>query len=86
MKKSIFILGIIATLFTSCNDFIEEDNLSFVSADETYKTASGFQMLVNTNYAWQKGIFHYCSRKGGSTGFGELYRKESRAGVKEAWP
>ncbi|MBP6577024.1 MAG: RagB/SusD family nutrient uptake outer membrane protein [Chryseobacterium sp.] len=57
MKKSIFILGIIATLFTSCNDFIEEDNLSFVSADETYKTASGFQMLVNTNYAWQKGIY-----------------------------
>ena len=57
MTKSIFILGIIATLFTSCNDFIEEDNLSFVSADETYKTASGFQMLVNTNYAWQKGIY-----------------------------
>ena len=57
MKKSIFILGIVAALFSSCNDFIEEDNLSFVSADDTYKTASGFQLLVNTNYAWQKGIY-----------------------------
>lgn len=57
MKKSIFILGIVAALFSSCNDFIEEDNLSFVSADDTYKTAAGFQLLVNTNYAWQKGIY-----------------------------
>lgn len=57
MKKSIFILGIVAATFTSCNDFIEEENLSFVSADDTYKTASGFQLLVNTNYAWQKGIY-----------------------------
>ncbi|WDF47419.1 RagB/SusD family nutrient uptake outer membrane protein [Chryseobacterium sp. KACC 21268] len=57
MKKSIFILGIVAALFSSCNDFIEEDNLSFVSADDTYQTASGFQLLVNTNYAWLKGIY-----------------------------
>ncbi|MBV6879398.1 RagB/SusD family nutrient uptake outer membrane protein [Epilithonimonas ginsengisoli] len=57
MKKSIFILGIVAVLFSSCNDFIEEESKSFVEADETYKTASGFQLLVNTNYAWLKGIY-----------------------------
>jgi len=57
MKKSIFILGIIAALFSSCSDFIEEESLSFVEADETYKTASGFQLLVNSNYAWLKGIY-----------------------------
>lgn len=57
MKKSIFILGIVAALFSSCNDFIEEESKSFVEADETYKTASGFQLLVNTNYAWLKGIY-----------------------------
>lgn len=57
MKKSIFILGIVASLFSSCNDFIEEDSKSFVEADDTYKTASGFQLLVNTNYAWLKGIY-----------------------------
>ncbi|MCD9854330.1 RagB/SusD family nutrient uptake outer membrane protein [Epilithonimonas sp. JDS] len=57
MKKSIFILGIVATLFSSCSDFIEEESLSFVTADETYTTASGFQLLVNTNYAWLKSIY-----------------------------
>lgn len=57
MKKTIFILGVVATLFGSCSDFIEEESLSFVTADETYTTASGFQLLVNTNYAWQKGIY-----------------------------
>lgn len=57
MKKTIFILGIVAALFSSCNDFIEEDSKSFVEADETYKTAAGFQLLVNTNYAWLKGIY-----------------------------
>lgn len=57
MKKSIFILGIVAALFSSCSDFIEEESLSFVEADPTYKTASGFQLLVNSNYAWLKGIY-----------------------------
>jgi len=57
MKKSIFILGVVAALFGSCNDFIEEDSLSFVTAEETYTTASGFQLLLNSNYAWLKGIY-----------------------------
>ena len=57
MKKSIFILGIVAALFSSCNDFIEEESLSFVPAEEVYTTASGFQLLINSNYAWLKGIY-----------------------------
>lgn len=57
MKKIIVFLGIIATMLSSCSSFIEEDSKSFVPADETYQTASGFQLLVNTNYAWLKGIY-----------------------------
>lgn len=57
MKKILLILGIIITTFSSCSDFIEEESLSNVPADATYKTASGFQLLVNTNYAWLKGIY-----------------------------
>ncbi|RED22481.1 putative outer membrane starch-binding protein [Flavobacterium cutihirudinis] len=57
MKKIILILGIIITTFSSCSDFIEEESLSNVPADATYKTTSGFQLLVNTNYAWLKGIY-----------------------------
>jgi len=57
MKKIILILGLIVAVFSSCNDYIEEESLSNVPADETYKTAAGFQLLVNTNYAWLKGIY-----------------------------
>lgn len=57
MKKRIIFLGLIATLLTACSNFIEEESLSYVPADETFKTASGFQLLVNSNYAWLKGIY-----------------------------
>ncbi|WP_276381316.1 RagB/SusD family nutrient uptake outer membrane protein [Flavobacterium sp. H4147] len=57
MKKFIIILGIIVGTLSSCSNYIEEESLSNVPADGTYKTASGFQLLVNTNYAWLKGIY-----------------------------
>jgi len=57
MKKIIILLGLIVTLFSSCNDYIEEESLSNVPADPTYKTASGFQLLVNSNYASLKNIY-----------------------------
>ncbi|MFH6968712.1 RagB/SusD family nutrient uptake outer membrane protein [Flavobacterium sp. FlaQc-28] len=57
MKKIIIMLGIIAVSVSSCSDYIEEESRSYVPADATYKTASGFQLLVNTNYAWLKGIY-----------------------------
>lgn len=57
MKKIILLLGIATLALNSCKDFIDEESLSFVPADATYKTASGFQLLVNTNYAWLKGIY-----------------------------
>ncbi|MBK0370754.1 RagB/SusD family nutrient uptake outer membrane protein [Flavobacterium agrisoli] len=56
MKKIIILLGLL-TAFSSCNDYIEEESLSYVPADETYKTASGFQLLVNSNYATLKNIY-----------------------------
>lgn len=57
MKKIILTLVFATAVFNSCNDFIEEESLSYVEADETYKTASGFQLLVNSNYAWLKGMY-----------------------------
>ncbi|WDF66374.1 RagB/SusD family nutrient uptake outer membrane protein [Flavobacterium sp. KACC 22763] len=57
MKKFIILLGIIVGTLSSCSNYIEEESLSNVPADGTYKTASGFQLLVNTNYAWLKGIY-----------------------------
>nr|WP_294782910.1 RagB/SusD family nutrient uptake outer membrane protein [uncultured Flavobacterium sp.] len=57
MKKIIIMLGVIAVSLSSCSDYIEEESKSYVPADETYKKASGFQLLVNTNYAWLKSIY-----------------------------
>ncbi|KFF03384.1 RagB/SusD family nutrient uptake outer membrane protein [Flavobacterium reichenbachii] len=57
MKKIILILGIVVTALSSCSNYIEEESLSNVPADATYKTASGYQLLINTNYAWLKKIY-----------------------------
>ncbi|KRD09040.1 carbohydrate-binding protein SusD [Flavobacterium sp. Root901] len=57
MKKIIIMLGIAVAVLSSCSNYIDEESLSNVPADGTYKTASGFQLLVNTNYAWLKGIY-----------------------------
>lgn len=57
MKKIIVLLGIVVTIFTSCSNFIEEDIRSNASADETYKTAAGFQFLINSTYARLKTIY-----------------------------
>ncbi|KOP38346.1 RagB/SusD family nutrient uptake outer membrane protein [Flavobacterium sp. WLB] len=57
MKKIIIILGIAALSLNSCSNYIEEESLSNVPADATYKTASGYQLLINTNYAWLKSIY-----------------------------
>jgi starch-binding outer membrane protein, SusD/RagB family len=57
MKKIIIILGIIASVFSSCSDYIEEESLSYPVADETYRTSGGFQLLVNSTYARLKEIY-----------------------------
>ncbi|WP_281336411.1 RagB/SusD family nutrient uptake outer membrane protein [Flavobacterium eburneipallidum] len=57
MKKIIVLLGIVGAIFTSCSNFIEEDIRSNASADETYKTAAGFQFLINSTYARLKTIY-----------------------------
>lgn len=57
MKKILIILGIILTTFSSCSDFIEEENISSVTAESFYVTATGFQSLVNSNYAQLREIY-----------------------------
>lgn len=57
MKKIIIYLGIALTTFSSCSDFIDEDVRSSVPADSNYKTAAGFQYLVNSTYARLKTVY-----------------------------
>lgn len=57
MKKILFSLGILGLALTSCNDFLEEENLSNETAESFYVTAEGFESLVNANYADLKIIY-----------------------------
>nr|WP_315148555.1 RagB/SusD family nutrient uptake outer membrane protein [uncultured Flavobacterium sp.] len=57
MKKIIVFIGILVTTLNSCSNYIEEDNLSYGSAEEYYITAAGFESLVNVNYASLKEIY-----------------------------
>ena len=56
--KKIFALFIAATAlvgFTACNDFLEEDNKTGMTADLTYQTESGIEGLVKSCYAYTRG-------------------------------
>lgn len=57
MKKSIISLAILVATLTSCNDYIEEENLSSVPADIFYKTAAGYESLVIANYSQLREIY-----------------------------
>lgn len=41
--------------FSSCSDFLEEDNKTGMTADITYSTKSGIDGLVNSCYAYTRG-------------------------------
>ncbi|MGB5243160.1 MAG: RagB/SusD family nutrient uptake outer membrane protein [Lutimonas sp.] len=57
MKKIYSIIMMAGLFFTSCETFLEEDNLSNVTAESFYVTAEGFEALVNANYALMKDIY-----------------------------
>jgi hypothetical protein len=57
MKNVFLIFGILALTFSSCTDFIEEDNKSSVTAESFYITAVGFKSLVNANYSQLKVMY-----------------------------
>jgi len=57
MKKIISLLTVAIITLNSCSSFIEEENLSTVDADAVYKTAAGFESLVNANYSQLREIY-----------------------------
>lgn len=57
MKKLFNILIVLGLLFSSCENFIEEDNRSDVGAAEFYATAKGYQTLIDANYSQLREIY-----------------------------
>jgi len=57
MKKIIILTAFIGLIFSSCSDYLEEENLSSVTAEEFYVTAEGYEALINANYAELREIY-----------------------------
>jgi len=57
MKKILIALLGISLFFASCEKFLEEDNKSSVTAESFYITPTGFNSLVNSNYAQLREIY-----------------------------
>ncbi len=57
MKRIYISLLAISLAFSSCQDFLEEENLSNVTTDSFYTTATGYENLVNANYSQLREIY-----------------------------
>jgi hypothetical protein len=58
MKKIILFITIVASLFiTGCSDFLTENNKSNPDAASFYKTASGYESLVNACYSTLRDVY-----------------------------
>ncbi len=61
MKKinilSFFTIILLGLSFTSCEKYLEEENLSNVTAEDFYTTADGFSALVNSNYSELRSVY-----------------------------
>jgi hypothetical protein len=57
MKKIIVSLSIALITLSSCSNFIEEENKSYVNAEAIYGTPNGFESLVNANYSQLREIY-----------------------------
>ncbi|EKF55356.1 RagB/SusD domain-containing protein [Galbibacter marinus] len=56
-KHIIYTAAIFGFTMFSCDDYIEEENLSNVDGESFYTTEAGFETLVNANYAQLKDIY-----------------------------
>ena len=57
MKNIIKIIIFLGLFTSSCEKFLEEDNLSSIAAEEFYITAAGYESLINANYAQLREIY-----------------------------
>jgi len=55
--KKIFLIISIGLIFSSCESFLEEENLSSVSTETVYATKGGYNSLVNANYSQLREIY-----------------------------
>lgn len=55
--KLILYISVFCFAFASCSDFLDEENLSNVTAETFYLTEDGYESLVNANYSQLREIY-----------------------------
>jgi len=56
IKKGLLLISVAA--FAGCSSFLEEENWTSQSAEDYYKTAKGYESLVNGAYASLKSVYN----------------------------
>lgn len=56
IKKGLLLISV--ATFASCSSFLEEENWTSQSAEDYYKTAKGYESLVNGAYASLKSVYN----------------------------
>ncbi|MBL3656117.1 RagB/SusD family nutrient uptake outer membrane protein [Fulvivirga sediminis] len=57
MKRIAIIFMMALTIFSGCSDFLEEENKSYITAEEFYITSAGYNSLITSNYTMLGQIF-----------------------------
>ncbi|MBT29987.1 MAG: RagB/SusD family nutrient uptake outer membrane protein [Thalassobius sp.] len=57
MKRLIILTGILLFSFSSCQDYLDEENPGNIVASEFYSTASGYESLVNSVYGSLRTVY-----------------------------
>lgn len=57
MKKIVRIIIFLGLITSSCEKFLEEENLSSIAAEDFYITKTGFESLINANYSQLREIY-----------------------------
>lgn len=57
MKRILIYIGILGLLFSSCTDFLVEENKANVPTDQYYKTPEGFETVVNAAYGSLRDVY-----------------------------
>lgn len=58
MKKIIYLItGMLVVVFSSCSDYLAEDNKSNAVADKYYSTTAGYESLINAAYSTLRKVY-----------------------------
>jgi starch-binding outer membrane protein, SusD/RagB family len=53
----LLLTAVMFVALSGCSDYLEEENKSFINADEYYKTKDGYESLINSTYSSLREVY-----------------------------